>query len=162
MYHRGEKKQNNLRFYIASLISLNSIATCNNFESLLMSYRFRTHLAAIISLYGDYSTILWFRDKEIFMDQLQLCENAARRGDLILFKSFMIEFDGDIYDIHELLHNACTAAAKFGRKNILEFLSFLRSSGYSSSRLIHTIYSMMKRRLKLKWIYLLLQMIFVI
>lgn len=124
MYQRGEKKQNHLRFYIASLISLNSIATFNNFESLLMSYRFRTHLAAIISLYGDYSTILWFRDKEIFMDQLQLCENAARRGDLKLFKSFMIEFDGDIYDIHELLHNACTAAAKFGRKNILEFLFF--------------------------------------
>jgi hypothetical protein len=48
-YKMDEKKQQHLRFHIASLISLNSIATLNNFESLLMSYRFRTHLAAIIN-----------------------------------------------------------------------------------------------------------------
>ena len=36
----------------------------------------------------------------------------------------MIEFDGDIYDIHEMIHHACKAAAKFGRKNILEFILF--------------------------------------
>ena len=60
-----------------------------------------------------HSTILWLRDnKEIFMEQQQLCKNAARRGDLRLFKSFMIEFDGDIYDIHEMMHDACTRMTK--------------------------------------------------
>ena len=124
MYQKDKKKQNHLRFNISSLISLNCIATLNEFERILMSFRFREHLAAIVSLHGDYSTILWFRDKEIFFDQATLCKNAARRGDLGLFKSFMNEFVGDIYDIHEMIHDACKAAAKFGSKNILEFILF--------------------------------------
>ena len=127
MYQKDKKdkrKQNHLRFNISSLISLNCIPTLNEFESILMSFRFREHLAAIVSLHGDYSTILWFRDKEIFLDQTKLCKNAARRGNLGLFKSFMNEFDGDIYDIHEMIHDACKAAAQFGSKNILEFILF--------------------------------------
>ena len=51
-------------------------------------------------------------------------QNAARRGDLGLFNSFMNEFDRDIYDIHEMIHDACKVAAKFGSKNILEFILF--------------------------------------
>ena len=124
VYQKDKKKQNHLRFNISSLISLNCIATFNEFERILMSFRFREHLAAIVSLHGFYSTILWFRDKEIFFDQATLCKNAARRGELDLFKRFMNEFGGDIYDIHEMIHDACKAAAKFGSKNILEFILF--------------------------------------
>jgi hypothetical protein len=44
MYQKDKKKQNHLRFHIASLISLNCIATLNQFESILMSFRFWEHL----------------------------------------------------------------------------------------------------------------------
>jgi hypothetical protein len=36
MYQKDKKKQNHLRFHIASLISLNCIATLNQFESILI------------------------------------------------------------------------------------------------------------------------------
>ena len=59
MYQKDKKKQNHLRFHIASLISLNCIATLNQFESILMSFRFWEQLAEIVSLHGDYSSIRW-------------------------------------------------------------------------------------------------------
>ena len=55
VYQKDKKKQNHLRFNISSLISLNCIATFNEFERILMSFRFREHLAAIVSLHGYYS-----------------------------------------------------------------------------------------------------------
>ena len=79
MYQKDKKKQNHLRFNISSLISLNCIATLNEFERILMSFRFREHLAAIVSLHGDYSTILWFRDKEIFFDQVSHVMQKCRK-----------------------------------------------------------------------------------
>ena len=64
MYQKDKKKQNHLRFHIASLISLNCIATLNQFESILMSFRFWEHLAEIVSLHGDsLETILQFVGK---------------------------------------------------------------------------------------------------
>jgi hypothetical protein len=73
-----EKQKKSLKLPVSLIISLNSIATLEHFQNVILGYKFPyDYLSVVASTYGNFQTILWFQGQEVEMFKVNECRDDS-------------------------------------------------------------------------------------